>query len=219
VGGKISPRSRYFPYYTRPWVSDDDFDPERDPHLTGDEARAVDSAIDAYNEVIIDSVAAAREDGLDWLLLDLGSLLDRLASRRYLESPWARPDWWTPYELPPALAALDPVPTTHFFRSGPQGRTAGGLFSLDGVHPTTIGYGILAQEVIRVMQGAGVEFRHRDGTPRTGPVEVDFARLVRADTLISAPPAAVSPTLSLLGWLDERVDWVRRLLPFAPAPF
>ena len=32
--------SRYFPYYTRPWITDDDFDTERDPHLTGDEARA-----------------------------------------------------------------------------------------------------------------------------------------------------------------------------------
>jgi hypothetical protein len=29
----------------------------------------------------------------------------------------------------------------------------------------------------------------------------------------------VSPTLGLLGWLDERVDWVRRILPFAPSPF
>jgi hypothetical protein len=219
VGGKISPQSRYFPFYSRPWITDADFDPARDPHLTADEARAVDSAIDAYNEVIIDSVAQARRDGLDWLLFDMGALLDRLASRRYLESPWARPDWWTPYELPTALQGLDPVPTTHFFRAGPQGRTAGGLFSLDGVHPTTIGYGILAQEVIRVMEAAGVGFQHRDGTPRPGAVDVDWARLVRADTLISDPPAAVSPTLSLLGWLDQRIDWVRRILPFAAAPF
>jgi hypothetical protein len=218
VGGKLSPRSRYFPYYTRPWISDADFDPGRDPHLTAAEARAVDSAIDAYNETIIASVAQARHDGLDWLLFDMGALLDRLASRRYVESPWARPAWWTPYELPPALQALDPVPTTHFFRAGPQGRTDGGLFSLDGVHPTTIGYGILAQEVIRVLEGAGVAFAHRDGTPRSGPVDVDFDRLVRADTLISDPPAAISPTLALLGWLDERVDWVRRIVPFAATP-
>jgi hypothetical protein len=158
-------------------------------------------------------VAQARQDGLDWLLFDMAALLDRLASRRYVETPWARPQWWTPYELPPALQELDPVPTTHFFRSGPQGRTDGGLFSLDGVHPTTIGYGLLAQEVIRVLEGAGVVFRLPDGTPRSSPVDVDFDRLVRADTLISDPPAAISPTLSLLGWLDERIDWVRRILP------
>jgi|GEM_PF-5154915 len=110
------------------------------------------------------------------------------------------------YELPPALQALDPVPTTHFLRSGPQGRTDGGLFSLDGVHPTTIGHGLLAQEVIRVMEGAGVVFRLPDGTARSSPVEVDVDRLVRADTLVRDPPSAVSPTLSLLGRLDERGD-------------
>ena len=42
-------------------------------------------------------------------------------------------------------------------------------FSLDGVHPTTVGYGIFAQEVIRVMRRAGVEFRLPNGTPRPDP--------------------------------------------------
>jgi hypothetical protein len=219
VSGKVRPDSRYFPYYTRPWIDDDDFDPERDPHLTEDEARAVDSAIDAYNETIVASVEAARREGLDWYVLDMAGLLDRLARRRYLESPWARPSWWTPYELPAELEALDPVPNTRFFRSGPGGRTDGGLFSLDGVHPTTIGYGILAQEVVEVMKTAGVAFLGRDGQPRDpDTVKVDFGRLLRADTLLLDPPAAVSPTLSLLGWLDERIDWVRRILPFVPSP-
>ena len=81
-------------------------------------------------------------DGLDWYLFDLGGFLDRLASKRYLSDPAARPDWWTPYPLPPELASLDPVPNTRFFASGPDGRTDGGLFSLDGIHPTTIGYGL-----------------------------------------------------------------------------
>ncbi len=217
VGGKVRPASRYFPYYTRPWIRDEDFDKARDPHLTEEQARAVDSAIDAYNATIIDSVAAARADGLDWLLFDLGGLLDRLATKRYITSPWARPPWWTPYELPPELQALDPVPNTRFFRSGPQGRTDGGLFSLDGVHPTTIGYGLVAQEVIRIMESAAVVFQTRNGTPRPGPVTVDWERILASDTLVSRPPASVTSTLSLLGWLDERIDWVRRLLPFGPS--
>jgi hypothetical protein len=218
--GKLRPSSRYFPHYTRPWVSDADFDPRRDPCLTGEEARAIDSAIDAYNATIVESVRQARREGLDWLLFDLGGLLDRLATRRYIESPWARPAWWTPYELPEALRALDPVPNTRFFRSGPDGRTDGGLFSLDGVHPTTVGYGVLAREVIKILQAAGVQFLHRDGTPRPPqtPVEVDFARLLRADTLLSNPPAAVSSTLGLLGWLDQRLDWVKMIFPLVPNP-
>ena len=48
--------------------------------------------------------------------------------------------------------------------------------------------------------------------------QVDFDRLLAADTLVSRPPAAVSNTLSLLGWLDERLDWVTKLLPFVPSP-
>src|SRR5262249_7854857 len=63
VAGKIAPQSRYFPYYTRPWITDTDFDEDRDPRLTVDEARAVDSAIDAYNDTIVASVEAARRDG------------------------------------------------------------------------------------------------------------------------------------------------------------
>jgi hypothetical protein len=215
---KVRPDSRYFPYYTRPWVSDEDFDPRHDPHLTEDEVRAIDSAIDSYNETIIASVKAARRDGLDWYLFDMGGVLDRLASRRYVNSPWARPAWWTPYELPAALRGLDPEPTTRFFRAGPDGRTEGGLFSLDGVHPTTIGYGVLAQEVIKVLQLAGVEFRDRNGDLRSGVVEVDFDRLLRADTLVSNPPTSVTSNLALLGWLDDTLDWVTKFLPFVHSP-
>lgn len=217
VHGKVRPQSRYFPYYTRPWITDADFDPKRDPHITEVEARAIDSAIHAYNKTIIETVRAARRDGRDWYLFDLGGMLDRLASRRYLESPWTRPSWWTPYQLPVELRALDPIPNTRFFRSGSGGRTDGGLFSLDGVHPTTSSYGLVAQEVIRIMQRAGVAFPGPDGQPRAD-VDIDFGRLLPADTLLSAPPTAVSPTLGLLGWLDDQLDWVRRILPFMPSP-
>ena len=150
--------------------------------------------------------------GLDWYLFDLGGLLDSLASKRYLTDPAARPSWWQEYPLPEPLKALDPVPNTRFFRSGPQGRLDGGLFSLDGVHPTTIGYGIVAQEVIKVMQRAGVAFSTPTGDPRPGGVTVDWKRLLATDTLISSPPALLDDGLGLLGWLDERLDWVRHIM-------
>jgi hypothetical protein len=214
--GKISRRSRYFPYYVRPWIRDDDFDLDRDDYLTGDEARAIDSAIDEYNATIIESVRAARQSGRDWYLFDLGGLLDRLAIRRYMEEPAAQPSWWTPYPLPPELAVLDPPPNTRFFRSGPGGRTDGGLFSLDGVHPTTIGYGIVAREMTRLLSDhARVPFFTQDGAPRPADsVEVDFGRVLASDTLASRPPRSLDSTLGLIGWLDEAIDWVDRLLPF-----
>jgi hypothetical protein len=211
VGGKVRLGSRYFPYYTRPWIRDADFDPDSDPYITEDEARAVDSAIDAYNETIIESVRAARNDGRDWYLFDLGGFLDRVASKRYLTDPAARPAWWTPYPLPPELANLDPMPNTRFFASGPEGRTEGGLFSLDGIHPTTIAYGLVAHEVIQVMNLAGVEFRTPLGDPRPAPVGVDFDRVLASDTLITRPPKSLSGNLATLGWFDDKLDWVRAL--------
>jgi hypothetical protein len=213
VPAKQSHGSRYFEYYTRPWIDGEAFDAGHDPNISGDQARAIDSAVDAYNATIIDSVRRARNEGLNWFLFDLGGLLDSLASKRYLSDPAARPSWWQEYPLPAPIQAMDPVPNTRFFRSGAQGRLDGGLFSLDGVHPTTIGYGIVAQEVIRLMStAAGVTFRTQTGVDRTGPVEVDWRRVLAADTLNSSPPALLDDGLGLLGWLDERLDWVHGIL-------
>ena len=210
VGSKVRKGSRYFPFYTRPWIRDEDFDEKVDPHVTEQQARAIDSAIDQYDYAITEAVETARNDGLDWYLFEVAGLLDRLAARRYISDPLARPEWWRKYELPPELRALSPVPDSCFFVSGPEGRTQGGLFSLDGVHPTTVAYGILAQELINVMQQyAGVKFYLGDGqTKRTGPVRVDFGRLISRDTLISDPPRSLTSDLGLIGWVDEVLDGV-----------
>lgn len=207
-GGKVAKGSRYFEYYTRPHISDEDFDPRDDKHLTAQQARAIDSAIDMYNDAIVAHVKAARQAGRDWYVLDIAGMLDRLAARRYIEDEDARPtQWqWTPYRLPKVLAELTPPVTSHFFSSGRTGRIRGGLFALDGVHPTTVAYGLLAQEFIHIMHLAGVEFRWGNGSPRAGPVEVDFQRLLKLDTLMSNPPTSIANTLQFFGWLDARFD-------------
>jgi hypothetical protein len=216
-GGKVALGSRYFPYYTRPWITDAQFTPTRDPHLTADEARAVDCAIDQYNDAITDVVRKARGDQdqpRDWYLLDVAGILDRLAQRRYIDDPLARPSWWTPYPLPPQLDALSPRPDSQFISSDGTRRDRGGLFSLDGVHPTTVGYGILAQEFIKVMHLAGVEFRNPDGSCRPGTPAVDFGRVIRRDTLVTTPPAVIDSSLGIVSWADEALDVVRRTLTF-----
>jgi hypothetical protein len=217
IGGKLGARSRYFRYYCRPWVDEARFAPTEDRHITGLQARAVDCAIDMYNDAIQRSVERAREgaDGVqrDWYLLDIAGFLDRLASRRYIEDPDAQPKWWTPYTLPPTLRALRPVPDSRFLMSdGKGGRKTGGLFSLDGVHPTTITYGLIAQEMINIMRLAGVEFRSATGVPRPDPVGVDFDRLILRDSLVRQPPQNLAPGLGILGWADEALDWVKRTL-------
>ncbi len=64
------------------------------------------------------------------------------------------------------------------------------------------------------MERAGVAFGGTAGRRRGGPVEVDFERLLQADTLVSNPPSTVLSTLELLSWLDQLTDWSSRLVPF-----
>jgi hypothetical protein len=216
VSDKVTPGSRYYPYYTRPWITNTEFDPTRHPYLTADEARAIDATIDQYNEAIVALVKSARQNGRDWYLLDTAGILDELASRRYLEDTNARPPWWRAYQLPPPLAALAPPPDSKFLASDGTKRIQGGLFSLDGVHPTTVGYGILAQELINIMRLAGVQFRRPDNlTPRPDPVIVDFDRLIRRDSLITKPPGNVALDLSIYRWADE-VASLMKYLSFRP---
>lgn len=87
VGDKGRKGSLYFPYYTRPWLPDRDFDAKNDPHVTGAEARA----IDQYNDAIAETVRQARNEGRGWLLFDAAGLLERLVSRRYIDDPLTRP--------------------------------------------------------------------------------------------------------------------------------
>ena len=95
--------------------------------------------------------------------------------------------------LKPSLAALSlPAPIadldTRFFRSDKTGRLQGGLFGLDAVHPTTVGYGIIAQSVLDVLGAAGI----------TSP-GIDFTRLLAQDTLNTNPPALFTQVLNLIG--------------------
>jgi hypothetical protein len=205
-GGKVDEQSRYFRYYGRPWIQEEAIvaNPERYPHLSAGQVRAVDSAIDQYNEAICEHVRSARGAGLDWHVIDLCGVLDRMATRRYVEHPEAQPEWWTPYEIPQALVdALGFTPTTEFLRSGPGGVTAGGIVGLDGVHPTTSGYSIIAHECIKVMKRIGVRFYTPAGEEREDP-QVGFARAAHEDTLLSRPLKSGASTVNLLGMLDER---------------
>jgi hypothetical protein len=163
-----------------------------------------------------------RQAGRNWYVFDLCTLLDRVAVRRYIHTPEAQPSWWTPYEFPAALQDLAPPPDSQFFRSEldqatqKSQRTAGGIFSLDGIHPTTIAYGVIAQEIINIMQQAGVKFydsNNPSGHPRerVGPVQVDFQRLIKLDTLISNPPMSLTNDLNFMGWIDEQLDVIRRI--------
>ena len=184
-GKKWREGSRYFPYYTDPWIAEKDFRPEKNRHITHQQVRAVDSAIDQYNDTIQDHVRRARGEGRDWHLVDLCGILDGVAYRRYLDDDTAAAAQaaWQSYPLPAPIADLD----TRFYRSDETGRLQGGLFGLDAVHPTTAGYGIIAQAVLDVLSSAGIT--------SSG---IDFTQLLIQDTLNSSPPALFNRIFTLL---------------------
>ncbi|MEO6122617.1 MAG: hypothetical protein ABIR32_02830 [Ilumatobacteraceae bacterium] len=183
-GKKWEDGSRYFPYYCDPWIEEKDFRPDRHRHITHQQARAIDSAIDQYNVTIVDAVRAARKQGRQWFVLDLCGLLDGLAYRRYeKDSKAAADNQWVPYELPKPIEHLD----SRFFRSDRSGRLQGGLFGLDGIHPTTSAYGVVAHELLQVLAVAGVTSK-----------PIDFTALLARDTLNSDPPALVNSMLQLI---------------------
>ncbi|SOR84420.1 MULTISPECIES: hypothetical protein [Streptomyces] len=64
------------------------------------------------------------------------------------------------------------------------------------------------------MRRAGVEFRHPDGSLRADPVTVDFARLIRRDTLINQPPGNLASGLDALAWVEPTLSLLQRTLYF-----
>jgi hypothetical protein len=191
----------YYDFYTRPWVWDSDFDPGKHRNLTRQQAESIDSHIDAYNETIA-SAAEARDNGY---LVDLCGLLDDLAFRR----SQGRVRYEFPAGLVKALREHEPLRylvtesdsvslDTRFLMVNEEQQlvrlSKGGLFSLDGMHPTTIGYGIFACLFLGSMREAGVEFLEPD---------LDWSGIVRADTLVNDPPPLLDDLRNLLHFLDR----------------
>lgn len=197
---------RYFKYYTYFWISDEEFDPNRHPHLTGEEAQYIDQVIDQYNETI--KAMARKRCGQHWHVVDLCDMLERMAHRRYRERGVVPLGGY--YEFPKGWVNVFEkrglkLPTTEYMRTSGGKRVKGGLVSLDGVHPTTMTYGLVAQEFIRVMQCKDVKFYNaHSGQERPEAVELDFESLLRRDSLLSSPPGLLDDAHRTLAWLE---DW------------
>ncbi|MGC1248717.1 MAG: SGNH/GDSL hydrolase family protein [Spirulinaceae cyanobacterium] len=198
----------YYECYTHFWIWDDDFSraPERYPYLTREDARTIDSTIDEYNQLLRQE---AQKQG--WQIVDICTMLDNLAFRRQGGDVL--------YQFPPELVEAirtnpqtqnrlspqgQPLIDTRFIHIDPNAsettaRFEGGLFSLDGFHPTTIGYGLVAYEFWQVMS-------------KVIPTKpLNWQRIVAADTLLTQPPANLENLQSTLGFLYHRTP-LRQLI-------
>jgi len=180
----LTEKGGYFDYYTRFWIRDQDFDPQRDPHLTKAKAQRIDSRIDAYNAII---KAGAQANG--WCVVDICGTLDKAAFRRNLGEPT--------YKFPPALSDL----TTQLLQIDRGQRTAGGLFSLDAVHPTHAGYALVAGEFVAAMRD---HYKMKID-------DIDFGAERAKDSLLNHPPRILDDIFGAFQTLEARFHFSRWL--------
>jgi hypothetical protein len=75
---------------------------------------------------------------------------------------------------------------TKYYHASPQGRLEqGGVFSLDGVHPTAIGHGLIAHEFLKVMNTVGVKTASSGETVTPGML--NWPGIFQSDSLYSQP--------------------------------
>jgi hypothetical protein len=213
-GDRLADDPRYFSWYSHVSL-EGRFDPTRDRCLSGAQAREIDCLIDSYNDHIKAAVLDRRRAGRDWRVVDVCGMLDRLAYRRYLagqpDQPDARPSWWDKvggaWPLPTELTALDPIPDTRYLQvDGTGTRRQGGLFSLDGVHPSTVGYALVSDHLLHIMRDAGVTIPPPAGGARPGDEITDFGAAIAADSLLTKPPRVIDDDRRIVGWAEQMVD-------------
>ena len=73
----------------------------------------------------------------------------------------------------------------------------GGIFSLDGVHPTAIGQGLLAHEFLKVMRKAGVVAD-----------DIDWRSIFRSDALYRTPIGLMQEIYEH----EKLAEWVIKLV-------
>jgi len=172
----------YFAYYGRFFQNQSSFNPIFHAKLSGAEAAMIDQTINRFNEAIISIVAGS---GPRWRSVDLCAVLDQLAVKRNNLSGTperAIKDYYARLGIADhALLRLDPIPNILRLGTREEGqRYQGGIFSLDCFHPTTIGYGIVAEAFLREMRAAGV--------PDADPMRLNWAEIIAQDTLLQTPP-------------------------------
>lgn len=185
---------RYFEYYTYfPFDNESLMDHPGLPALRLSEVLFIEETIRGYNSAIKELLSERNEQlGFNrYFVVDIASSFEQMAFRRNKGVP--------PYPLPRYINSLYPKPDTRYYERHPTQGAKGGLFSLDGVHPSAIGQGILAYEFMCSMLKAGVEMKKTTGLRieekqliLTDVPDMDWRRIYKDDLLYSDPLPLVS---------------------------
>ncbi len=136
---------------------------------------AIDRTIAEYNRSMVRLVEEANAAHLRkrYWLVDIAAALLRLAYRRNDGRPVV--------DLPANLRDRAHKPDTRYYRAGRQHLRAGGLVSLDGLHLSALGQGLIAEQFLGVMIEAGVPIGS----------DLDWPMIVASDRVWQRPLAIV----------------------------
>lgn len=141
----------YYKYYTY-FPFDEAFAIETGKHLTMQDAIFIDDCILEYNQTIQQLVDQknSQHGQQRYHIVDVSQRFSELAYKRNNGKPTYRfPDYFK-FRYPPI--------NTKYYHADERGQLKqGGVFSLDGVHPSAITQGLIAHEFLQVMQAAGVQ--------------------------------------------------------------
>ncbi len=184
----------YYKYYTY-FPFEELFARETGIQLTMQDAIHIDDCIRAYNATIKSLVADlnARHGRERYAIVDLADALDQIAYKRNDGQP--------PYQFPSFFDFVYPPVNTKYYHANAEGRLVqGGLFSLDGVHPSAIGQGLIAYEFLKVLARSSVGV----------DTELPWGAIFASDRLYSEP----IPIMQELYRKDDLARQIVRLVRF-----
>jgi hypothetical protein len=174
---------------------DEAFAQTSDHKLTREQVYAIDTIIAGFNVSIRNQTNALNEKHgatQRYHVCDVNDALLRAAYRRNNENP--------PYPFPDPILRRFPKVDTRYYHANRKGSLIqGGLFSLDGVHPSAIGQGLLAHEFMTTINGA------RGYTKNAEKLKVDWDSVYASDDLYMKP-------LKNMGWLRDQEKLFRLFL-------
>ncbi len=142
----------YFKYYSF-FAAKEELVPLSSMKLVMNTVVQIDDFVDQYNadiDSILTDTNSQYMTGNKFHLININRALDEMAIKRNAGNP--------SYDFPEYIKWKVPMINTKYYHANRAGiLEQGGIFSLDGIHPTAIGHGIIAYEILKRMNAAGVK--------------------------------------------------------------
>ncbi len=172
--GRTDRQFRYYQDYTYFFLSEP-LATKMNAKLSFPDALFIDKTIIEFNNIIIRLTEAANlkadNPRVKYHIVPISDCLTDMAWKRNSGSPT--------YKYPPEFQWLYPPVDSKYYDVDPKGKqVAGGLFGLDGVHPSVIGQGLIAHEFLKAMQAAG---------RAAGGIAIPWPQVFSSDSLRTNP--------------------------------